>query len=138
MVKRIVSGTLSVIKALIGLYLLIAGAALLFTEPLKPETTDLGIIYENHWSLIVLGIIIALSGLTLFVGEVLRKRRVIGHGLFACYMCLLFAGILNWVGLGWQDAWPNLIAALIVGALYLRWKYRIYYPKALDNPFAIG
>jgi len=131
MVKRVISWSLSMFKYFIALFMMYAGIATLFLDP-TPDT-KLGIIYENKVSLVILGIIIFCSGFTLFLGKILKKRRVQGWGLFAIYNCYLFAGLLNWYALGWSAAWSNLLGAVIVGALYLRWKYHIYYYDPVDK-----
>jgi len=85
MVKRVITWSLSMFKYFIALFMMYAGIATLFVDP-TPDT-KLGIIYENKVSLVILGIIIFCSGLTLFLGKILKKRRVQGWGLFAVYKC---------------------------------------------------
>lgn len=123
--KRLVSGSLSVIKYIIALFMMYAGVMTMLTPPL--DKSHLGIVYETRATLVLFGIIFFLSGLTLFVGKIMKWKRWVGHGLYAIYMCFLFATFLNWYGLGFDAAVGNMVGSVIVGALYLRWKYRIYY-----------
>jgi hypothetical protein len=133
MVKRIVSGALAWFKVFVAVFLMYAGIATLFLQ--GDTTTKLDIVYANRFVLATLGMLIFLSGATLFYGKVFKHRRIEGYGLFAAYNCYLFAGILNWYAIGWDAAWSNLIGALIMGLLYLRWKYHIYYPKRVDKTY---
>lgn len=96
--------------------------------------SKLDIIHENKTSLTIIGCVFFASGLILFIGKICKMKKAQGHGLFAVYNCFLFSFIVNWIGLGFDYAWGNLIASFIVGALYLRWKFHIYYYDPLDNP----
>lgn len=116
---------LSGAKYVLAAFMMYAGIATMF---LPPQTgSNLGFIYENRWVIASFGVLFFISGLTLFIGKIMKRRRVIGHGLFMVYVCFLFSFILNWVGLSFYAASGNLIGSFIVGALYLRWKYYIYY-----------
>lgn len=114
-------------KYFIALFMMYAGIVTLFVPP--TPGTKLDLVYENKIVLVILGTIIFCSGFMLFYGKIRKKRRLQGWGLFMVYNCYLFAGLLNWYALGWSDAWSNLLGAVIVGLLYLRWKYHIYYPR---------
>lgn len=129
--RRVVSFGLSAFKYIIALFMMYAGIVTLFIQP--EMSTKLNSVYGNKVALIILGITIFLSGATLFFAKLLKYHRTTGYGLFAVYNCFLFAGLLNWYALGWQSAWANLLAAGITGALYLRWKYNIYYYDPLDK-----
>src|ERR1044072_3446923 len=125
MLKRVVSFSLSMFKYFIALFMMYAGIATLFLP--KTPGTKLDVVYANRFTLVTLGVIIFASGATLFYGKIFKQRRIQGIGLFAVYCCYLFAGVLNWYAIGWDSAWSNLLGAVIVGGLYLRWKYHIYY-----------
>lgn len=131
MLKRVITLALSGFKYFIALFMMYAGIATMFVAP--TPGTKLGIIYENKVSLVILGIIIFLSSAALFFGKLFKHHVLQGWGLFAVYNCYLFAGLLNWYAVGWAAAWSNLLGALIVGALYLRWKYHIYYSDRVDK-----
>lgn len=119
------------LKYILAVFMMYAG---IMTTMLPPEPSSrLGFIYESRVSLVVFGIIFFLSGLTLLVGKIKKWRRVEGWGLMANYLCFFFAFILNWVGLGWGAAWGNLIVAVVVAGLYLRWKYHIFYYEPVDK-----
>lgn len=129
--KRVLARVLSGIKYLFAAYMMIAGVLTCF---MSPTPSKLGFFYSTRATLVVIGVIIFLSGLTLMVGKIKKNRELTGHGLFAVYLCYLFAFFLNWYALGWWAAWSNGICAVILGALYIRWKYQILYPdKALDT-----
>lgn len=122
---------LSGFKYLIALFMMYAGVVTVMAPP--TPGTQLPLVYESRPVLIVMGIIIFLSGALLFFSKVFKKRKTQGWGLFAIYNCFLFAGFLNWYAVGWEGAWSNLLGAAIVGALYLRWKYHIYYYEPVDK-----
>lgn len=122
---------LSGFKYLISLFMMYAGCVTVAAPP--TPGTHLPILYESRPVLIVMGIVIFASGATLFFSKLFKRRKTQGWGLFAIYLCFLFAGIANWYAVGWEGAWSNLIGAAIVGALYLRWKYHIYYYEPLDK-----
>lgn len=123
--KRAISWFLSAFKYVLSLFMMYAGIATMFL-PID-NTSDLGFIYESRLALVAFGMFFFGSGLMLFIGKVTKMRKVAGHGLFSIYICFMFAFILNWVVLGFSAAWPNLAGAVVVGGLYLRWKYHIYY-----------
>ena len=68
--KRLVSGSLSVIKYIIALFMMYAGVMTMLTPPL--DKSHLGIVYETRATLVLFGIIFFLSGLTLFVGKIMK------------------------------------------------------------------
>lgn len=128
--RRLVTNSLSAFKYVLGAFMMYAGIVTMFieTDPLEP-----GFVYESRLVLASIGTFFFISGLTLFVGKLTKMRRVTGHGLFMVYICFLFATILSWVSFGFVDATGNMIGMLISGALYLRWKYHIYYYDPLDK-----
>lgn len=130
--KRTISWGLSMFKYIIALFMMYAGVATFFV-PLEQDSR-LGFIYENRVALVLFGLYFIVSGMLLFIGKIAKMRKTTGHGLFLTYNAFLFGFILNWVGLSFSHAWANLVAAVVVGGLYLRWKYHIYYYEpALDK-----
>ncbi len=127
MIKRIVSFLLSIFKYIVAVFMMYAGVATAWMVTEHEHDPRLGFIYNHHWSLVLLGVIFFLAGAVLFWGKVRKKRRTIGHGLMATYLCFLFGAIIVWYADGVVAAVPNSIAALITAGLYLRWKYHIYY-----------
>lgn len=123
--RKVITLALSVFKYLIALFMLYAGAVTLIAAGSPGES--LGLFYENSSVLTMFGLLFFASGGMLLVGKIAKKDRLTGYGLFLTYSCFLFAAIANWVANGFYAASGNLIGALIVGGLYLRWKYHIYY-----------
>jgi len=124
--KRTVYWVLTILNYFFAVFMMYAGIVTMFL-PLDYEGGRFGWLYNTRLSLVLFGIIFFLSGFVLFYGKVRKKDRLIGLGLQAIYLCYLFAALLNWVALGWYAAWQNFIGAAIVGALYLRWKYKAFY-----------
>jgi hypothetical protein len=117
---------LSVFKYIIGGYMMLAGIVTPFGTD---ENTSLGWIYSSHYSLTILGIIVFASGAMLVYGKIRKSKKWTGRGLLWIYMCFLFAAILNFVAYSgdWTYWVGNLIAGLITGALWLRWKNKTEY-----------
>lgn len=113
-----------VLKYAIAIYMMVAGLLTPWFAGL--ETTNLGWVYSNPWSLLTLGLIIFACGLWLFIGKVRKNRRQTGQGLMACFCCFLFAGVLNSVALATFDP-GNFIAAAVLALLYLRWRFKTAY-----------
>ena len=115
-------------KYLLAIFMIVVGVytALL---PLEPAAGQLGFIFAHRISLIAFGAAFAGSGLTLLIGKIKRSRRLTGKGLLAIYLCFVFGGILNGMSFDWALAsWlPNILASLVVGALWLRWKMKTEY-----------
>lgn len=124
--KRLVSAALSIFKYIVALFMMYAGAATMFAHA-EDDGSRLGWLYESRTTLVILGFIFFLSGAVLLYGKVRKMRKTIGYGLMLVYLCFLFATILTCYGYGFKDAIPNGIGTIITGALYLRWKYHIYY-----------
>lgn len=116
---------LSGFKYFLAGFFMFAGIQTMFL-PLEPDTR-LGIIYETRPTLVGFVLLFFFSGLSLMVGKLAHLRKLQGWGLFAMYNCYLFAFFLNWYAIDFHAAYRNLIGAIVVGGLYLRWKYHIYY-----------
>lgn len=97
------------------------------------DGSELGVIYNNRLALVTFGCFFFASGLTLFIGKVVKRNKTTGHGLFMIYISFLFGFIISTLESDWNSASTNLVASLIVGALYLRWKYHIYYYDTVDK-----
>lgn len=115
-------------KYLIAGYLMLSGAFTAF-GPGDPSVSAMHGLYTNHISLFILGSLIFLSGFTLLVGKLMKSRKWTGRGLFAVYLCYLFATILNFIAYSGDPAlWlGNAIGFIVVGALWLRWKFKTEY-----------
>lgn len=118
-------------KYLIAVSMMVSGVTTILADPI-PES-NLAIIYETKATLVVFGIIFFVLGVALFVSKLFKWKRIQGWSLFGIYVSYMFAFFSNWIGLGWDSAWGNLILAIIMGGLYLRWKYHIYYYDAVDK-----
>ena len=125
------TATLHWFKYIVAVFMMYSGVAIMLVDTTEPAP---GFIYNSRSALVVIGIIFFLSGLTLFVGKLTKQRRTIGHGLFMVYLCFLFTTLLSWIAFGFTAALGNIIATLITGGLYLRWKYHIYYYDPVDKP----
>lgn len=123
---------LSGLKYLLALYLMYAGIDTMFGP--VADSSDLGLVYETRFTLVIFGIIFFTSGAVLLLGKIFKRMRVIGWGLYAIFLCFLFATILNWVGLGTSHAVGNLVMSILVGLLYLRWKRLYREQQVLDTP----
>jgi hypothetical protein len=132
MMRRVISAFLSGFKYLIGVFMMIAGVDTM-RAPVDPGS-DLGFLYESRVALVIYGIIFFASGLWLVVAKIVHCNRHVGWSLMAIYLCFLYAGILNCAADGMEAGCPNLIAAMILGGLYLRWKYHIFYADRVDTP----
>lgn len=119
--------TLSTFKYIVGFFMMFAGVQTAILAVEHDHVDSLGWVYNNHWTLWSLAIIFFLSGAAVVAGKLFKKSKVLGYGLMGTYMSFLFGAIIAWVGYTWVDAIPNGTAAVITGALYLRWKYNIYY-----------
>lgn len=122
---------MSALKYVIGAFMMYAGIVTIFAD--TGLAAEPAFVYESRVALALIGTLFFISGLTLFAGKLTKMRRVTGHGLFAVYNCFLFATLLSWFYFGFVDALGNLIGTLVVGGLYLRWKYHIYYYDGLDK-----
>lgn len=122
-------------KYLVAGYMMLAGVLTPFATD---ASTTLGWIYGNPYSLAVLGLLVFVSGAILLYGKVRRSKRWTGRGLFYCCACFLFAAILNAVAyVGDPTYWVgNAVAALVMAALWLRWKLKQVYvsPNHFRSP----
>lgn len=125
------SGFLSFFKYLVGVFMMFSGVATII-GPLR-SSTNVGSVYETAPVLITAGTIFFISGAWLVLAKALHKHKQVGYSLMAVYLCFLFAAILNWLALGPAFAWPNFICALVMGALYLRWKHHLLYSERVDR-----
>jgi hypothetical protein len=120
---------LTAVNYLLALFMMYAGVTTAFAPVDTQVAEHFGWLYNTRASLLVFGIWFFCSGLSLFLGKIFKQDSVVGHSLMSIYCCYVFAAILNWIALGWALGWPNLVGAGIVGALYLRWKYQLFYPQ---------
>jgi predicted Na+-dependent transporter len=116
----------SIFKYIVAVYMMLIGLLTPWAASSPDNLERLGWVYTSKWSLVALGLIIFLSGLWLFVGKIRKNRRQTGRGLMAIFCCFLFGAALNSVALGIFD-YGNLIGALIMGLLYLRWRFKTAY-----------
>lgn len=130
---RIVHVTLSGLKYVLATFMMYAGATTAF-GPIDPYDGRLDWMLNSRISLMIFGTLFFISGLTLFLGKVLKKYDWTGRGLMMVYLSFLFAALVNTFAIGWNEGSYNFIAAMIVGALYLRWKHHFWYFDAKDVP----
>lgn len=118
---------ISAFKYLLAIFMIVAGIATAI-QPLYP-TPYLGFIFAHRLTLVAFGMIFSCSGFTLLIGKLRKRRKIVGAGLLAIYLCFFFSTFLNGAAFGWvMDAWlANAIATLITGALYLRWRMKTEY-----------
>ena len=126
---KYVDKAISGFKYLLALFMMYAGVATVFFVPVSEMGGALGIIYDYKISLVILGIIFFLSGLSLLYGKIKRSRVWTGRGLMSIYLSFLFAALLQIAAFPTDPVqWAgNLIAALICGLLWLRWKFKVSY-----------
>jgi hypothetical protein len=110
-------------KYIIALYFMLAGV---LTPMMGMETENLGYLYSDPVPLAVFGLVIFLSGLLLFLGKLLKHRKMTGQGLLATFCCFVFFGVLNSMAYGAIDP-GNFIGAAIMAWLYLRWRFKTAY-----------
>jgi cytochrome c biogenesis protein CcdA len=115
-------------KYVVAGYMMLAGIATVFAPADQTVSGIAQVVYSTHIGLIVAGIIIFISGTVLLVGKIKRNKTLTGRGLLYCYLCFLFAAILNAAAYGDPTTWiGNLVMAIILGVLYLRWKFKTQY-----------
>lgn len=118
---------LGAFKYLLSGYMMLAGIVTSLGPPVD-VSGPLTFLYTSRISLLLFGLIFFLSGLALLYGKIRKSRRWTGHGLFAIYMCFTFFAALNYVAIGELTSWiGNLIAAVVVGSLWLRWRFKTQY-----------
>lgn len=130
---KIITVILRVFQFILAAFMMYAGIATALFVPTGNHHDKFGWIYDSRISLVILGVIFFCSGATLFVGKFFKKKHIVGYGLMAIYLCFLFAGLLDWVALGFGAALTNLVASCIVGFLYLRWKHNFLYDPPLKD-----
>lgn len=107
----------------IAIFMAAIGVATTTISAQPPLERPLDSLYGNHWFFIIFGAFVFLDGAILFIGQIMKKSRLIGMGLFGTYTAFLCATVLQFVQT--QDmvsAASNFVAAMLVGVLYLRWK----------------
>lgn len=119
---------LGAFKYFLAAIMVVEGIATMFS-PLEPLGGSFGLLYSSRIALICFGLVFVASGLTLLYGKIRKKRKWVGNGLLSIAGCFLFGALLNGFTLGWPvGAWLwNAILALIVSALYLRWRFKTEY-----------
>lgn len=125
---KITEQALSAIKYIISVFMMFYGVARAF-GPIKPLDGDLGVLYSSRLFLVIMGIIFFASGLVLLLGKINRRKKMVGYGLGLVYLCFLFGTVINGMATDWRfAAWgPNLLCTIIVGVLWLRWKFKTEY-----------
>lgn len=69
-------------------------------------------------------------GLALIYGKLFHLRRIHGYALAGMFLTTIYAIILNAMLYGWQlSAITNIIIALVILALYIRWRYKVIFDK---------
>lgn len=86
-------------------------------------------LFGSPWFVVIFGTFVFVVGLTLLLGLLFDRHKVIGYSLAGIFQCFLFAAVLMAIQFGFFSAvWaPNFICAVIVGALYVRWKIKHEY-----------
>lgn len=132
---KVIDYGLSILKYLIGIFMFVIGLATMFA-PITHSVSMLGLLFAYRATWVVCGVTFAASGAWLLYGKLTKNRIATGHGLMAIYLCLVFATVVNgflthWLLASWLG---NAIFAVVVGLLYLRWKFRVAYIDS--NKFA--
>ena len=120
---------LSVFQYLLALFMMFAGIATAI-GPITPLDGELGWLYSSRYHLVFYGTTFFVAGFTLFWGKIRKPRKWTGRGLLWIYLSFVFATLMNLLawGFGMPGAWVgNLLASIIVGALYLRWRFKTEY-----------
>lgn len=121
-------GFLSVVKYLLAAFTIVGGLDAMFTPP-TVMTGPLGFLYGTRTGLFLFGSLTIACGLILLIGKISRSKKLTGLGLMCCYLCYLFAALVQGIAFNWVlSAWvTNAIFSIICGALWLRWKFKISY-----------
>jgi hypothetical protein len=120
------------VERVLGAFKYLIAALMLFEGvetaigPLRPQGGDLGFIYSNRVSLVCFGVYFFSCGAALLYGKLKKSRRWTGRGLLMTFIAFLFAGILNTMADDRLSA-ENLIAAVVLGGLWLRWRIKTSY-----------
>jgi len=116
---------LGAFKYLVAIFMMVAGVLTPLQNPEHVEST-LGFIYESRLALSIFGIIFFLSGAMLFYGKFMKSKKWTGAGLFAIFACFLFSACLD-TAARHTPSIGNFVCALIMAALYLRWRFKTAY-----------
>jgi len=114
------------IKIFLVVFMVIAGISLAFTAATAP-TGALAFIVAHRWILYLVSAAFAGAGLYLGAGMVKQKRNWVSRALMMIFCCFLFGSILQGQAFSWALSYwlPNAIATLVVGLIWLRWRFRI-------------
>jgi uncharacterized membrane protein YccC len=126
MMRRILNIFISVLEYFIGGYLMFNGGFTIIADPDETVVGLMHLLYGTHIGLVIAGILVLLSGFTLVMSKIRKSNKWHGRGLFFVYLCYTFATVLNYVAYhGILGLWlGNAIGALVVGILWLRWKFK--------------
>jgi hypothetical protein len=116
---------LGAFKYIIAIFMMVAGV-LTPLQDLTPVDGPLGFIYSSRLALSAFGLAFFLSGASLFYGKIAKSKKWTGNGLFAIFTCFLFSGLLETTARHVPSI-GNFTSAFIVGALYLRWRFKTVY-----------
>lgn len=119
----IMNRILGLLNYSIAIFMAVIGVATTAISAQPPLDRPLDALYGNHMFFIAFGVFIFLDGFVLLIGQLFKRSRLIGMGLFGTYIAFLCATVLQFIQT--QDpvsAAMNFVAAVLVGILYLRWK----------------
>lgn len=127
--ERFWERVISVFKYIVACYMIIAGALTIFMPSDNTVNPKVSLVFGHKISIVIIAIAILASGVVLLIGKIKKNRVLTGRGLFAVYLCFFFATILNAIAYyGDPTTWvSNLIMAIIMGLLWLRWKFKTEY-----------
>lgn len=125
---RYLEAFLSLIKYLISFVMIVEGVETILLPPVNTHDS-LGWLYASKTTLVILGTVFLMAGIVLFAGKFMRSRKWTGHGILAAYLCFLFASIIQFSAYpaSVMEWLPNVIMTIVMGALWLRWKYQTTY-----------
>lgn len=116
---------LGAFKYILAVGMMVSGVLTPFNGAVDPGGSW---IYSSVVALTIYGIIFFLAGLWLFVGKIRKSRHQTGQGLMAIFCCFIFAISMNASVVGWEAlAGSNMVVCVIVGLLYLRWRFKTAY-----------
>lgn len=123
-----VENTISAFKYLLGVGM-VASAFTTAFGPLEPVAGSLGWIYSSRFALIMFGLFFLVAGVMLLYGKVTKSKKFTGWGLMLTYLSFLFATLLNALAFGItaSNVWSNAIFVVVVGILWLRWRFKTAY-----------